>query len=756
MSTSDIKLCSLSYAIQGIVLAATISTGQASAVENGTGTELIDRIEFAPVSTNSMDVSAGNTDVLQMVQIHFSEPIQLRSQQAEGSGQRWLLEIETTPLVQGMGVESKTEQASRSRSSQNFGYQANRAALLQNIRVLQIVGRVIKLELEFSFPVHISATLQRNLRSIAVAISSPVTPKHSETSAKAAENQATELMASARHALIDERNFGLAASLYRQVLALPANSYSANALEYLGLSQERQGLLKPAIRTYQLYLERYKERSNRDSSALNVEPADHKQALIRIRQRLNSLLTAASQPKPSLQALRRHKDEPEWSSWGSWSQFLRYDLVQVSGGERKNTAAVLSNDLDWSLQRQHGSQRDRFRVSAGYYANVGEDEGGGNPQRKRISSVYYEHQDRNGWLELAKIGRFTSQRDGTLGRYDGARLEFGLSETVRLGVVAGYPVNSSRDGFSETIGGQRRFYGLSLELSPWDTGPDVSLYGIEQTDSGLVDRRAVGTEFRYFDHGLTLFGLLDYDIHFQQLNIGLIQGSLTLDGGTTLSASYDDRLSPVLTSNNALLGQIDSDGLPITDMTSLRQTHTDQDIQKLAQDRTARSQTLTLAASIPVGDQMRWASDLTLGQTGATQASDGVAATSTSGLQAFLNTRLTGNGWLSDNDIATVGLRTSDSDVLQVFGGYFSHRAPLAQRWRLYSNLNIEQRQWHTNGQQQQRVLPGLRLDYRRGNMTLEAELDAEWIDTQAGSDSLTGDEQSTGWYFNLGYRYDF
>lgn len=579
--------------------------------------------------------------------------------------------------------------------------------------------------------------------------------------------QAEGLMKDARIALIEHRDFDTAALLYQRILTLPHNPHSAAALEYLGLTLERQDKYAAAIATYQSYLRRYPASGEAASSADQIqeqelahkpEPSQQQElARTRVTQRLNSLLSATDQPRPALKSLQRPEDKPHWESWGSWSQYLRYDLLQISGGDMENTAAMLSNDLELSISREQGTRRDRLRISAGYYADLDEEEGGGSgPQRTRISSLYLDHKDRYSWLNAARLGRFTSQRDGTLGRYDGVKLEFGLSDTLNVGMVGGYPVTSSRDSFGDTLGSQRRFAGLSVAWSPWEDGPDIALYSIEQTDSGLVDRRAVGGEIRYFDDGLTLFGVLDYDIHFQQLNIGLLHSSWTLDNHTILTGSYDVRQSPILTSHNALAGQIDPDGLAITDLDTLQQHYSDTTIYQLAQDRTAQTQTLTLAASVPLSQSFTWASDLSISRTGATTASGGVAATPDSGLQTYFNTRLTGLSWLNAHDITTLGLRRSDNDTLQTTGGYATHRLPIGKQWRVYSRFQIEQRQWHTSSQQQQRILPALRLDYRHGQATLEAEISGEWIDTQAGVDSLTGDEQSTGWFFTLGYRYDF
>ena len=46
-----------------------------------------------------------------------------------------------------------------------------------------------------------------------------------------------------------------------------------------------------------------------------------------------------------------------------------------------------------------------------------------------------------------------------------------------------------------------------------------SFFYVEQDSDGLLDRRAVGTEVRYFKGGTSLFSLLDYDTSFKEWNV---------------------------------------------------------------------------------------------------------------------------------------------------------------------------------------------------------------------------------------------
>lgn len=791
---------------------AELSAAGGSSLRGRTPLELIESVERLPwelatPTEENPSPSEAKTDIKwpERFQLNVTQPVHLRSTQSTSQGRVWLIEIEAiTGLVNHSLAEpsssgstsaqsdaTASEDSSSGESDQASGttqasgrlWRFQRVTLPSDMTLIKALRYRLtesgsyQLELTFHQPVQLTPSLGKDLNRLIVvatpvesgasisdlAVPSNLKPLNaqqpnlnrsgSSTSTQLTpdepvvqlEQRAATLMKQAKSALIEERNFEAAARLYRQVLAMDPNAQSAAALEYLGLTQERLGKIDMAIVTYRLYLDRYDADSQGDPATIT-----------RIRQRLGSLMTATNQPRPALKSLDREPGEVRWNAWGSWSQYLRYDLIQVSGGDMENTAAVLANDLELSVSRRTGSSRDRLRLSAGYYADLGEDEGGGDPQKARISSLYLEHKDRESWLEMARLGRSTSQQDGTLSRYDGLKLEFGVSDEVKLGLVAGYPVASSRDTFADTLSSQRQFIGASAVLKPWESGPELSFYTIEQTHSGLTDRRALGSEVRLYRQGMTLFGLLDYDLHFGELNLALFSASRTLANGTSYTLNIDQRQSPILTTQNALAGQVDDQGVAVTDLDQLQTLYSESDIYQLAKDRTADTQTLSLAASWPLSERLTWANDVSFSQTGATPASGGVAATEASGLHSYFNSRFTRTGWFGTSDINSLGFRTSASNSFQTYGGFVSSRLPLSERWRFYGSLHLDQREWKESGQQQLRMMPGFRIDYRRESMTFEAELDAEWIDTQAGGDSLTGDEQSTGWFFNLGYRYDF
>ncbi len=488
--------------------------------------------------------------------------------------------------------------------------------------------------------------------------------------------------------------------------------------------------------------------------------------------RVNALSTAKSPSIPTPTPPGDQAQHQRWDLWGSWSQYYRHDMRKVDDTKPEKTRSALSSTLNSSLTYRGDDHHTRLRLSGSHNQDFLDQEPDtnrpANQRRYRLSNVYLEHQhdhvfgaDTGGSI---KAGRFSSQSDGTLGRYDGIKIGVDLSDRISIGLVTGYPVRHTTDSFPETLDGTRQLNGVSLDMALWQNGPELVLYGIEQTTGDLIDRRAIGSEFRWYQPRFNLLAALDYDVHFQTINIALLQANWTLPDRTVLSSSYDVRRSPTLTTQNALIGQTNREGFPVPELDKLSIRYTDNDIYDLARDRSALVHTLTFSATHPVGDRLNWGSDLALSKINAQPASGDVAAVAASGVQHFLNTRLTGTGLLGKTDRSTLGIRHSGTDERQAFGGYLSNQMSFNTRWRLFTRLQLERSDWHDDEQQQQRGLASLKADYRWQDSTLEAELSTEYVETQADAQTATEDatdesnrdEETLTWFLNLGYRIDF
>ncbi len=591
-----------------------------------------------------------------------------------------------------------------------------------------------RLELNFSNPVRYQVEAHSDYRGITVTLVGDKAAQQQlpqmelePLASPAVEKKVDALMEEARKELVDERNYARAINLYQQVLNQPANSRSRLALELLGLARERAGQLTEARSVYAQYLKRYPSGEGSE----------------RVRQRLVSLETAAMAEKKELREARK-EGEVEWEVYGGLSQFYLRDVFSVDGISAETTASAFTTDLDINALRRSDSSDTRLRVTAGHYLDLVDDR---DRNDARVSSLFVEHHDRGiGWW--GRAGRQTSSRDGVLGRFDGVKLGYNISKRIEATVVAGYPVDNSRDPLNDS----RTLTGVALDLGPYAKSWEFSLYGLEQTVDTLIDRRAIGGEMRYFHQDLMVLSLADYDVFHEDLNIGTLLANWTAKNGMTLNAGFDVRKLPMLSTQNALIGQtIGPNSLPVEDIAQLRTLYSDDTIYQMARDRAGEIQSGTLGISHPFTERLRLAADLSYSHTTTVPASYNVRAiwpTTDYGI----NLQAIGTGVITGDDITSGGLRYSDGTSVTSTTFYASSRLPVGTRWRYYPRLMLSQRKWKSGDQSQVVVGPAVRAEYSWDKITFEAEIGNEW--TNHEMPDVT--ERTKGTYGSIGYHYEF
>lgn len=673
-----------------------------------------DAIDTVNVSLTS---SGSRIDIL------FNAPTQYLGHTPKNKGRQLFVDVRLTDLA--------TEELPFPQDQQ-LRFKSSAQSPLSLINYRSSGSNIATVELDFSSDVRFSVKQSSDFRGITIILLTDIkqgtaaiiaTPK--------VEKQAKALMKRAKKALIDERNFAAASGYYQQVLKLAENSQSKDALEFLGLSYERQGEHKKAQKIYQKYLARY---PYGDGSK-------------RVGQRLMSLMTATS---PEQKKLRRSKQqEGGWDFYGGLSQSYLYDSINVDtdNGSAKTTSSAISSSLNLDTRKRSATADTRVRLAASHFKDLDSTRSSRSNNDIRYSSFYVEHRDRvaDWWV---KAGRQRSSHDGVLSRFDGVKLGYSLFDDLELSVVAGFPVASTADSFDS----ERSFFGAALDFGPYADNWEFSLYLLEQQVDALVDRRALGGEVRYFTQDLTVLGMLDYDAFHSEINIARLLTNWTLKNKTAINASADIRKLPGLSTSNALQGQITTSGQAVQDIAELRTLYSDDLIYQLARDRTAEATTITLGASHPVSETLRIASDLSVMNISETQTSGGVAATPAINNEYALNLQMIGNGILNGDDFSSMGLRYSRGSTAENKGIYASSRLPLNDQWRIYPRITIDQRQWKTIDQSELRLAPSVRLDYRLKNVQFEMELGIQLIDR----DVVGGSEKESNLHGSVGYHFEF
>lgn len=537
------------------------------------------------------------------------------------------------------------------------------------------------------------------------------------------------LMQEARANMAD-KDYAAAIRLYTKILQSPDSNYSQDALEYLGLARERNGQLAHAKMVYRDYLQRYPEGEGAE----------------RVKQRMAALVTAYKQPREKLRTAQiktRPEEKPDWDLFGGISQYYRRDQNTTSIEDDEITTvsqSSLNSNMDVTGRLRSSDYELQTRFTGGYLHDFLDN---GVNSDTTVSSMYFDARDSQGDYSM-RIGRQSRSTGGVLGRFDGLLLGFPLGRKFSVSAVGGFPVESSTDSFDDT---SRYFYGLTLATEGFAKGWDANAFVIQQQVDGMTDRRAIGGELRYFDPTRSFFSLVDYDIHFKELNIWQLLGNWTLPDKTTVNLVTDYRKSPILTTSNALMGQLAGS------IDDLQESFSSSELYDLARDRTATSKLVTLGVSRPMNEKLQISGDVTALNLSGTGESGGVEAMAGTGTEYIYNLQLVGSNLISQGDITIFGLRYADGDDRGIYSLNFNTRYPVTEDLRVNPRFRMDYRKNRNDDTDQMVYLPSLRLDYRvKRRLRLEAEIGGEYSDREI----VDGSEKNRSYFVSIGYRADF
>lgn len=524
-------------------------------------------------------------------------------------------------------------------------------------------------------------------------------------------------------------DYNHAIALYTKILEFPNHAYRQDAREYLGLARERKGQLAHAKAEYETYLKLYPKGEGAD----------------RVRQRLTGLLTAQAPARDKLPKQARRKDVPLWNVRGGFSQYYRRYVSTIDGFGTTVNQSSLDSDLDVIAQLTQSSYEIRSRFTGGYRNDFlgGNNSGFGSSSPLSITSLYVDAADRR-HQNLGRIGRQSQNRGGVLGRFDGMLLSHQLTPFVKVNLVSGYPVDYST---IDRIATQTQFYGINADFGTYANTWDFNTFAVQQTSEGLLDRRAVGGEFRYFKPNHSALGLVDYDVSYQTLNMILLLGNWLFPDNSSLNIVIDQRKSPILTTRNALVGQLDGS------LSTLKQRFSEDQIRQLALDRSADSHNYTISLTHPLNDQLQISGDLTLSTLSSTPASGGIDAIPASGEDWNYSVQLMGSDLIKHGDIAIIGLRMDNNSTSDTISLNLNTRYPVSQVLRVNPRLRIDHRHFTADNSTQWTTAPSVRVNYMlRRNFNLEFEAGGDWT----SRDTPGATSKTTGYYISAGYRADF
>lgn len=556
--------------------------------------------------------------------------------------------------------------------------------------------------------------------------------------------------------------FREAIQIFRKALTYPENQYSAEAQELLGLAQQKSGQLTEARAVYEDYLRRY--------------PGGEQSE--RVRQRLAGIVTAKDEASaklrvPAEMAVKTPPigrfapiHETTWTLVGNVSSFYIHDDSFVTARDTSlapnpnanmDDHSVHQNDIfttaDLMATWNNDQTAGRIRVSTGEEHRFATNQAGYQVDEIGVSALSIDATLKD--LNLRTVaGRQTYNGDGVFGRFDGALFSWQALPWLKVDLVGGSPANSR---YFLPFTNERYFYGGSLGFGPLFGGLETSIYFNEQRGRWLVDREAVGADFRYADPTKFAFGTIDYDLRFQQLNQAVVSGSWTLPNETTVFGGADYRRVPFLSNWNALLYQPFGNLYDfLKAQNQLGQGLTNAQVEQLALNQTPIYKSAMIGFSHPLTDKLAVSADATyvnLSRTIPPAGLDPALANLAAGNEYYLTGQLISTNIFKDGDMYVGAVHYAQQETNTQYVLDFNTRYPIINDLMLAPRLRLGYSVYTGTGIRQYTVLPSFLIDYNwDSNLTFEAEVGTQWTrSVQPGV--KTSDFELFGM---LGFRYHF
>ncbi len=569
--------------------------------------------------------------------------------------------------------------------------------------------------------------------------------------------QAAALMRRAQTAF-DKADHPASIEALNAVLNLPPNPSSRRAQELIATTRLRQGDTVRARAELELFLKLYPQGADSDRArqALATLPAAAPAA------------AAAARPRPAVQPTTTLNASLAQYYFGGKSKTRTQDfqdsaIAGLPPSISENTVSdtdqsQLQSNADVSWRHRDAEQDLRFVFRDTYSYDLLNHA----KSKNRLSALYVDHR----FLTLGtnlRVGRQSPSGGGALYRFDGVQAGYSFAPKWRVNGVFGIPAEKLLDA-------KRSFYGASIDAEALTDQISGSVYGTQQIIDNQIDRRAVGTELRFFSGGVSASAQLDYDVLIKALNVAAFQGTWQFADSTIVNTLYDKRaVSPLTLGNLLFFPSSICAPLPLvgppraaTRVSELLQQCTLEDLRLQVKAVTAYQQQALLGMTTPIAKQWQWGADVRLANVGPVPPVPSIdfPGSPSTGKQWSMSTQFIGSNLYSARDSHVWSLTYLTGPTMNAHLISYNNLSSFDTFWqvepsfRYYSQKDI-------NGTRSQRWSPGLRLTVRPvPTVSLESDLAYERSKTQSevpgSSPRSTTTQTAERFFYFLGLRYDF
>ncbi len=551
-------------------------------------------------------------------------------------------------------------------------------------------------------------------------------------------NDRAQTLLAAGQAAFDRGDNAAALPPLSELLNLPPTSSTRQAQELIGQTRLKLGDVAGARSEFELYLTLFPTGGASD----------------RIRAQLAALPEKAATPEV------RVAEEPA-SPWsGSLSAFYYGGKAKTRSQEFQDSPIsglpqlANSNDISDTVQKQlqttvdlNWRQRDaesdtRFVLRDAYSADFRPN--GAN--RNRLSALYL---DRRSFVNGTsfRVGRQSPTGGGVLYRFDGLQGGYLFAPKWKVNAVAGVPTD-------ELLDTRRRLYGAWIDAEAITDEISGSLYFNQQTIDGAVDRRAIGTDLRYFSGGVSAFSQLDYDSILKKVNIASVQGTWQLPDTTVFNFLYDRRATPILSLGNILFFPDPNLPTPARRLQDLLANNTLASLRDQVRGITAFQTQALIGVTTPVSANWQVGTDVRFTKVGEVKPVPVIlpAGSPSTGNIWSVGGQLIGSNLYSARDTQLFNASLLRGPTYRGTLLAYNNLSTLGANWQVEPSLNYYTQSDNT-GLKNTRWTPGLRVTYRA---LQQVSLESEFSYQRSKLTSPTRSETSNLAFYYLGVRYDF
>ncbi len=565
------------------------------------------------------------------------------------------------------------------------------------------------LTLRFTHPVRFDVRSGPNRRSVAVIVYDDEKDDEKpddKIDLKGKTGKPVDLMmAKARQSITFGNNKG-AIDLLRKIIRKKNHEHFQEANELLGLALERDSQIPRAKYEYRKYLKNFPEGDG----------------ATRVQQRLTALRAVRPKLKRKLRRSKRAKRRNKIMTFGRFTQ--AYSEYYVDR-ELEGLAEEIEQELQQRLLSSNFSIKSRYRsedrtVFGVFNASHSRDFLAGTTGREDddrddsdIRRMYLDIDD-HVYKIVGKVGRQSSRNGGVFGTFDGAIAGYRVTPRWLVSVMAGKPLIRT---FSDIDIYEKSFYGVKFDVTSEDKKFSNNIFYVQQEVDGILDRRAIGGDVRYAKKGLSIFGLIDYDLFYSDVSLLNLRVGWSYSKANKLNFSFNRR--QLYMTSRAL------EGMSVTTIDELLDYIPESEIQSIAKERTRTNDTLTIGNSYQINKDQQFNVDLTIlqssGSPGGIDPIEQVAVPAVD--PTIFPVEATGSQyiyslqWISSNtfverDLYVLGFRRSEFSRYTDNSVFVNARVPINKEWRSGFRLNVSNRESASFGQRST-ISPLIKLNYR-------------------------------------------